>query len=132
MKFVRYCAVVVIAALFSSCAAQSANVHEIKTAQDLKAKMDAKEVMVVHALDHEHFAKGHIPGAVNIDYEKMTPAMLPANKEQPLVFYCTGGMCPVGKNAAVKASQWGYKNVWVYEGGIKDWRNCGMTVATGD
>jgi len=33
--------------------------------------------------------------------------------------------------AANKAAQWGYLNVWVYEGGMKDWQSSGMPVAKG-
>lgn len=117
--------------LLCGCAAKDARVQELKTAQDLKVKMDAKQVRVIHALDADSFAKGHIPGAENIDYEKMTLPMLPSAKDEPMVFYCVGGMCPVGRMAANKAAQWGYTNVWVYEGGMKDWQASGMQVAKG-
>lgn len=129
---IRYkLAAIVIIPLLAGCAPRAANVVEIKTAQDMKTKMDGGNVRVIHALDAEHYAKGHIPGAENIDYEKMKPEMLPAQKDQPLIFYCTGGMCPVGRMAANKAASWGYTNVSVYEGGLKNWQSSGMTVATG-
>ena len=110
---------------------QGGEVREIKTAQELKVKMDAGDVLLIHAFDAENYAKRHIPGAVNVDYEKMTPSMLPADKEKPLVFYCVGGMCPVGRLATQKAADWGHKNVWVYSGGMTDWQAAGMTFATG-
>lgn len=108
-----------------------ANVQEIRTAQELKAKMDGDHVMVVHSLNAENYSKGHVPGATNIDYEAMKPDMLPSNKEQPMVFYCAGAMCPVGERAAEKAASWGYKKVWVYKGGMSDWKSSGMPVETG-
>ncbi len=119
----------VIVTILCGCAARNANVTGIKSAQDMKARVDAGNVRIVDALNAEHYGKGHIPGAVNIDYEKMTPDMLPAQKDQPLIFYCAGGMCPVGSMAANKAASWGYTNVSVYEGGMKDWQASGMTVA---
>ncbi|MFQ5501761.1 MAG: rhodanese-like domain-containing protein [Phycisphaerae bacterium] len=107
--------------------------EKIKTAAEMKSRMDADDnLMVIHALDADHYSEGHIPGAVNIDYEKMTPDMLPENKDQPLVFYCVSRWCPVSKSAAGKAASWGYKNVWAYTGGIKDWKKAGMKVATGN
>ncbi|MBI5765074.1 MAG: rhodanese-like domain-containing protein [Planctomycetes bacterium] len=124
-------AAILIVPLLAGCAPRAANVTEIKNAQDMKTKMDAGNIRVIHALDAEHYAKGHIPGAENIDYEKMKPEMLPAQKDQPLIFYCTGGMCPVGRMAANKAASWGYTHVSVYEGGLKNWQSSGMTVATG-
>ncbi|MCG8404231.1 MAG: rhodanese-like domain-containing protein [Phycisphaerales bacterium] len=126
----------VLAVAFCGCQqnegiSQKAKVQRLKTASELKSKMDAGSITVVHALDAEHYAKGHIPGAQNIDYEKMTPDMLPEQKDQPIVFYCSGGMCPVGRMAASKAAKWGYTDVWEYHGGIKDWKRAGMPVEKG-
>lgn len=121
----------VVAIALTGCAAHNGPpIAEVKSAAALQELMTAG-VMVVHALDAEHYAKGHVPGAVNIDYEKMTPEMLPAKKDRSIVFYCAGGMCPVGRMAASKARSWGYTNVSVYEGGIKDWRAAGMKVESG-
>ncbi len=61
----------------------------------------------------------------------MTAPMLPADKTAPVVFYCAGRGCPVSGLAAREAAKFGYTDVWVYEGGIKDWRASGMEVATG-
>lgn len=110
---------------------ETSGVQQIKSANELKSKMDVSNILVIHTLDAEHYAKGHIPGAVNIDYERMNPQMLPENKDLPLAFYCAGPMCPVGERAAAKAASWGYTAVWVYKGGISDWRAAGMDLATG-
>lgn len=106
-------------------------VGRIDSAAQLKAKMDAGNLLVIHALNAEHFAKGHIPGAKNIDIQDMTASKLPADKSQPMVFYCGSVHCPVGHDAASKAASWGYNHVWYYAGGIADWRASGMEVATG-
>ncbi|MBX3394631.1 MAG: rhodanese-like domain-containing protein [Phycisphaerae bacterium] len=106
-------------------------VGRIDSAAELKAKMDAGNLLVIHALNAEHFAKGHIPGAKNIDIQDMTVSSLPADKAQPMVFYCGSVHCPVGHDAAQKAASWGYSHVWYYAGGIADWRASGMQVATG-
>ena len=117
-----------IVLLGAGCAARNSRVLEIKSAKDLKSRIDAGNIHLVHALDADNFAKGHIPGATNIDFEKMTPQMLPAKKDEPLIFYCAGAMCPVGRMAANKAATWGYTQVSVYEGGMADWRASGMPV----
>ncbi len=111
---------------------QGAPVKEIKTAAALKGELAIGGVLLIHAFDAENYAQGHIQGAVNVDYEKMTPAMLPADKEKPLVFYCIGGHCPVGRLAAQKAAGWGYRNSRVYSGGMDDWRAMGNKLVTGD
>ena len=109
-----------------------AAVRRVGDAAALKARMEQGNVVVVHALNAENYAQGHVPGAVNVDYEKMTPEMLPSDKAQALVFYCAGPMCPVSDMAAKKAAKWGHTNVWVYKGGIKQWRSAGMAVAEGN
>ncbi|HWL93288.1 MAG TPA: rhodanese-like domain-containing protein [Phycisphaerae bacterium] len=108
-----------------------AGVKEIHTAREMQDKMNVSNITVIHALSRENYEQGHIPGAKNIDVQEMTPQDLPENKDLPLVFYCGSATCPVGHRAASKASSWGHTHVWVYKGGMADWRSSGMQVATG-
>jgi rhodanese-related sulfurtransferase len=110
------------------CARPAGVVNEVKTAKELKVMMASKDVLLIHAFDAEDYARRHLPGAVNVDYEKMEPSMLPADKDKAMVFYCTGGMCPVGRLAASKAAEWGYRNAWVYSGGMSDWQGAGLAL----
>ncbi len=103
----------------------------VESAADLQAEMGRGGVTVIHALDAEHYGKGHVPGAVNVDSETMAAGDLPADKSARLIFYCAGPGCPVGHMAANKAASYGYTNVAVYPGGIEDWRASGMDVASG-
>ena len=41
------------------------------TIDELKVLMDQKAVLVIDVRDPESFAKGRIPGAVNVDYTQM-------------------------------------------------------------
>lgn len=141
MKIATVFATMMAAAfLIAGCAADKATkesadaprIVQVESPQALKNLMAHCDIEVIHALDHEHFIKGHIPGAVNVDYEKMTESMLPADKEKPVVFYCAGGGCPVSRMAANKAIRWGHQHVSVFEGGIKAWQSAGMTVAKGE
>lgn len=118
----------VLGSAVGGCAGPPGTVREVRTAQALKAMMAAEDVLLIHAFDAEDYATRHIPGAVNVDYEKMAPSMLPADKDKTMVFYCTGGMCPVGSLAAGKAAEWGYRNAWVYSGGMSDWQGAGLTL----
>lgn len=115
----------------ASNANRGADIHSVRSANELQMKMTTDAVTVVHALDRDHFERGHIPGARNVDYEKMTAPMLPPDKNAPVVFYCAGRGCPVSGWAAQKAVELGYTDVWVYKGGIKDWRASGKRVAVG-
>jgi rhodanese-related sulfurtransferase len=67
---------------------------------------------------------GHIPTAVNIpdtQFDKLAPALLPADKSQLVIFYCDGPACILSHNSAFKAEKLGYSNVRVYAEGFPDW-----------
>lgn len=67
---------------------------------------------------------GHIPTAVNIpdtQFDKLAPALLPADKAQLVIFYCDGPTCVLSHNGAYKAEKLGYTNIRVYEAGFPDW-----------
>ena len=67
---------------------------------------------------------GHIPTAVNIpdlQFDKLAPTLLPADKAQLLIFYCDGVECALSHNSAFKAEKLGYINVHVYAEGYPDW-----------
>ena len=72
---------------------------------------------------------GFIPGAVLLtDYETYAASELPADKGQPLVFYCANEQCGASHEAAAKAVSLGYKNVKVLPAGIMGWTSAGQRV----
>lgn len=96
----------------------------VGTAQ-VKALIDAKDPTVI--VDSRPKARkydlGHIPGAINIpdsQFEKIT-AMLPADKNVPLLFYCDGPKCPLSASSAAKAKALGHTNVKTFVGGYPAW-----------
>ena len=89
------------------------------------------------------YQKGHIPGAVNLEfpleavespsdfawsdskkagYEKL----LGKDKDQLVVVYCGFVRCARSHNAAVLARELGYTRVKRYPGGIYAWRGAGL------
>ncbi|MBW1741256.1 MAG: rhodanese-like domain-containing protein [Deltaproteobacteria bacterium] len=64
----------------------------IISVQDLKAKMDAGEkLMLLNPLSDIEFNEGHIPGSVNIPlHEIMTTDKLPQDKDTLVITYCLG------------------------------------------
>lgn len=59
------------------------------SAQELKAKMDAKEITLIYPLSRIEYRNLHIVGDINIPMSKLAEN-LPADKNQPLAFYCLG------------------------------------------
>jgi rhodanese-related sulfurtransferase len=73
---------------------------------------------------------GVIPGAVLLsnyrDYD--TAGELPVERGATLVFYCHSEMCGAAADAARKAMDAGYADVWVMAAGIKGWAEAGEPV----
>jgi rhodanese-related sulfurtransferase len=100
------------------------------TRGELKALLDRSEVVVVEALPEQGFAKEHIPGAIQVDYEELetqAPERLP-DKDAAIVTYCAGLTCPNSEIAANKLMALGYTNVREYAEGKADWIEAGLPV----
>ena len=62
----------------------------IISTEDLKAKLDRKQISLVETLGPERYREAHIPGALNIPPERineLAPQLLP-NKDAEIVTYC--------------------------------------------
>jgi rhodanese-related sulfurtransferase len=74
---------------------------------------------------------GRIPGAVWLEMksafseEALTGE---AEKDETLVFYCSGVHCPRSAKACEKALSWGYSKVNYFRGGFPEWKNAGYPV----
>jgi predicted sulfurtransferase len=70
-----------------------AGVVEIKTDELLGLYESRADMVVIDARPASRYAQGHLPNAISIPVRKLKEeqeAVLPANKEQLLVFYCGG------------------------------------------
>ena len=59
--------------------------------EDLKAKLERKQVTVVETLAPERYRETHLPGALNMPPDRineLAPQLLP-NKDAEIVTYCT-------------------------------------------
>ena len=85
------------------------------------------EFVVIDARPAKVYHEGHINGAINIpdaEFEQYK-ALLPADKDKQLIFYCGGLHCGLSKKSALKAKELGYTNVMVYQEGIPFWQEAG-------
>jgi adenylate cyclase len=95
-----------------------------------KAMRD-RGVVFVDARAANDFARGHIPGAVNLNVqtvlsrETLAPV---AAKDQEVVFFCHGKYCPDSAIASAKAVIWGYTHVYYFAGGYPAWKEAGYPV----
>jgi rhodanese-related sulfurtransferase len=100
------------------------------TRDDLKAAIDAGEVTVVETLRTEHFAQGHLPGAIHIHFEAIgdeAPKQLP-DKDAAIVTYCSNTACRNSEAAANQLVAMGYTNVRKYAEGKENWQESGLSL----
>ncbi|MEW6164872.1 MAG: rhodanese-like domain-containing protein [Pseudomonadota bacterium] len=89
-----------------------------------KLMNDKADFLLVDARPERTFAKGTIPGAINISdskFDKLAAEMLPADKNRTLIFFCGGLKCDLSSKSATKAKALGYKNVFVFPEGHPAW-----------
>lgn len=78
------------------------------------------------------FARGHVPGALNLPRRTITAdALAPLGGETLLVVYCAGPHCNGAEKAALAIAQLG-RRVKIMIGGITGWQDEGFALATGE
>lgn len=94
-------------------------------------------VIFIDARDDSHYTAGHIPGAWQFHHyraEDYLPTVLPACLTAlQIVVYCNGGECEDSEFAAIMLRDAGVprENLFVYVGGITEWKANGLPVETG-
>ncbi|OGQ55799.1 MAG: hypothetical protein A3J24_10690 [Deltaproteobacteria bacterium RIFCSPLOWO2_02_FULL_53_8] len=102
-----------------ACAAD----HKVITGQELEAMMkDGSSLVIVDVREPELYAKGHVPGAINIQYEDdaHTRILKELSPKDRIVFICHGG--PMGDELSEILVKNSYKNVYNVAGGMRRWK----------
>lgn len=89
---------------------------------------------VVETLREEHFAQGHLPGAIHIHFEAIgdeATQRLP-DKDTAIVTYCSNTACRNSEAAANQLAAMGYTNVRMYAEGKQDWQGAGLALEPAD
>jgi rhodanese-related sulfurtransferase len=98
--------------------------------------VDAGAALLIDARDDTEYSAGHIPGAVNLPYERVItdPAVLETLDlaGRPIIAYCGGGECEVSLSLAHELIALGFERVAVYMGGFPEWEANGLRVARGE
>lgn len=100
--------------------------HKEVSIGELKAMLDRGEVQVVDVREPDEFAKGHIPGAINLPLSSFSPDQLPDSHGKQLVLNCLGG-----KRSGIALDQCGVARSAVdthLEGGFGAWAKAGLPV----
>lgn len=98
---------------------------------ELMERMQAGSVTLLDVRPEDEFRAGHIPGALNIDLEKLESriAELPLDMDMDIVAYCRGAYCVLSFEAVRLLRARGYR-VSRFSEGLPEWRASGRAVAT--
>lgn len=109
---------------------RSITLPELKTAREAD-----EELLIINVLPPESFHQHHIPGSENFpveddDFIDQVEAHV-QDKAQPIVVYCADTECDASPRAAVKLENAGFTNVFDFTGGMEEWEQANLRVATG-
>jgi rhodanese-related sulfurtransferase len=102
------------------------------TREELREAIERRSVTVVETLRAEHYAQGHLPGAIHIHFEAIAeraPELLP-DRDAAIVTYCSNTACRNSESAANQLVAMGYTNVRKYAEGKQDWQDAGLPLDT--
>ena len=84
-------------------------------------KIKTGNISVIDVRTPEEFAEGHVPGAINIPYDKIGERLheIPATKDQPVLLYCRTGKRAAMAETTLTAA--GYSNLYHLKGDMQAW-----------
>ena len=92
------------------------------TIDELKALMAQNAVLVIDVRDPESFAKGRIPGSVNVDYTQvLKQAETFAGEKRTIVAYCACANEMTAARASVDLAAKGIPGAKALKGGWDEW-----------
>ena len=112
----------------SACAQKKGGYTTI-TADSLQQMMKDVHTVLIDVRTPEEYMEGHIPGAININYldENFERGLDTLNKDLVYEVYChSGGRSTNSAEIMVKK---GFKNIFNYEGSMREWKQLGLPVA---
>jgi rhodanese-related sulfurtransferase len=83
-------------------------------------KEEWPKFMVIDARDPAQFAKGHIPGAINMDWRQVLAKRNTIPKNKPVLIYCNTGSLSAQAGFALRVAGW--ENVRILQGGMSEWQ----------
>jgi rhodanese-related sulfurtransferase len=81
-----------------------------------------KNILLINVLDKEEFDDAHIINSINVEFKNINNFLLEIkDKNTTLIFYCANYLCTSSHESAELAYKLGFKNIFVYSGGMAEW-----------
>jgi len=103
---------------------------ELVTREDLRARLEREEVLLIDVRPAEEFAAGHIPGAASVPFGRIEESLAEVPADAEIVAYCRGGWCVMAHDA-VRLLQAHGRTARRLEDGMLEWRVAGLPVEAG-
>lgn len=100
-------------------------------AVELLQRADSGLVTVLDVRPAGEFARGHIPGALNIPLAELQSGLRSLPRNQEIIAYCRGPWCVLSFEAVRQLREAGFRARRL-ENGMPEWRHAGRPVAAGD
>ncbi len=101
------------------------------TQEELRARMAARDVVMLDVRPPEEYRAGHIPGAVSIPVEELAHRIDELPEETEIVVYCRGEYCVLAHDAVRLLTDHARRAVRLNDG-MLEWRLAELPVDTGD
>ena len=83
-------------------------------------KEEWPKMVVIDARDPAQFAKGHIAGAINMDWRQVLAKRNAIPKNKSVLIYCNTGSLSAQAGFALRVAGW--ENVRILQGGMAEWQ----------
>lgn len=83
-------------------------------------KEEWPRMTLIDARDPGQYSKGHIPGAINMDWRQVLAKRNTIPKDKPVLIYCNTGSLSAQAGFALRVAGW--ENVRVLQGGMEEWK----------
>lgn len=98
--------------------------HEMQiiNARNLDNRMKrSTNTKVINVLEKKYFDDCHIKGSINVPFNELEEKAPSWNKDTEIIVYCAHKQCSASSQAYNILRKLGFKNLWAYEDGMKDW-----------
>jgi len=103
-------------------------VHYISKETLAKWMGEKKKPVIIDVLSRQSYKKAHIKGAINIPLKQLKKEAAKLDKSAKVVVYCANYQCHASTQAAHLLGKLGFKNVYDYKGGIKEWKQAKLAI----
>ena len=86
------------------------------------------EIRLVMVLGNKAYEKAHIPGSINIS--NIEDARIEFPRHTKIIVYCSDHACVASYQAYLLLENAGYKNIWRFAGGLREWSDAGYELNT--